>query len=96
MMMVYSASLDEVSTSIKAARKRQAITIAGFINTMAYGYEDEEDPGNYKVPYDPKTGKIAEVKFDDSGAKLLELHLPKFLPEIMSQEPNKSEWLWVP
>jgi hypothetical protein len=35
--MVYSASLDDVSTSNKAERKRQAIKIAGFINTMAYG-----------------------------------------------------------
>jgi hypothetical protein len=44
MMIMYAASLDEVSTINNKARKRQAITIAGFINTIAYG--NEEDPGN--------------------------------------------------
>jgi hypothetical protein len=59
--MVYSAFLDEVSTSSKASIKRQAIKTAGFINTIDYG--DEEDPGNNKVPYDLKTGKPTEVSF---------------------------------
>jgi hypothetical protein len=81
--MVYSVSFDEVSTSNKAARKRQAIKIAGFMNTMAYG--NEEDPCNYRVPYELKTGNIAEVKFDDSRAKLIELHFPKILQKILSQ-----------
>jgi hypothetical protein len=90
--MVYYASLDEVSTINKTARKRQARKIAGFMNTMAYG--DEEDPGNYKVPYHPKTGKIAEVKFDDSRLKQLELNLPKIFPKILSKEPNNPEWIW--
>jgi hypothetical protein len=36
---------------------------------MAYG--TPEDPGNYQILFDSKTGKIAEVKFDDSRAKLL-------------------------
>jgi hypothetical protein len=33
------------------------------------GLQTNEYPGNYKVPYDTKTDKIAEVKFDDSHAK---------------------------
>jgi hypothetical protein len=57
----------------QAARQKEKdkqSKVAGFINTMIY--EDEEGPGNYKVPYDPK--KMEEVKFDDSRAKLLELY----------------------
>jgi hypothetical protein len=90
--MVFCASLDEISTSNKAARKRQAKKISEYINTIAYG--TPEDPGNYQVPFDSKTGKIAEVKFDDSRAKLLELHLPKILEVILMNEPNKTEWMW--
>jgi hypothetical protein len=59
--MVYSAFLDEVSTSNKASIKRQAIKTAGFINTIVYG--DEEDPGNNKLPFDLKTGKPTEISF---------------------------------
>jgi hypothetical protein len=77
------------ATRNTSARKK-TIKIAGFINTMAY--ENEEDPGNYRVPYDPKTGKLAEVTFDDSRVKLQELHLPNILPKTLSQEPDKSEW----
>jgi hypothetical protein len=73
MTMICCVSLDEVSTTNKAARKRQCKKNAQYINTLAYGNDD--DPGNYKVPYDTKTCKIAEVKFDDSRAKQLELHL---------------------
>jgi hypothetical protein len=59
---------------------------------MAYG--TPEDPGNYQVPFDSKTGTNSEVKFDDSRAKLLELHLPKILQVILINEPNKTEWIW--
>jgi hypothetical protein len=92
MTMVFCASLDEISISNKAARKLQAKKISEYINTMAYG--TPEEPGNYQAPFDSTTGKIAEVKFDDSRAKLLELHLPKILQVILMNEPNKREWIW--
>jgi hypothetical protein len=65
--MIYSISLDEVSRTNKNARKRQAGKISGIINVSAFGRPG--DPGTYKVPFDPKTGKVREVKFDDSHAK---------------------------
>jgi hypothetical protein len=92
MTMVFCASLDEISTSNKAARKRQAKKISEYINTMAYG--TPEDPVNYQVPFDSKTRKNLEVKFDDSRAKLLELKLPKILQVILMNKPNKTEYIW--
>jgi hypothetical protein len=92
MTMVFCASLDEISTSNKAARKRQAKKISEYINTMACGRS--EDPGNYQVLFDTNTGNIAEVMFDDSRAKLLELQLPKILQVILMNEPNKTGWIW--
>jgi hypothetical protein len=93
MTMIFCVSLDEVSTTNKAARKRQCKNIAQYINTLAYGNDD--DPENYKVPYDTKTGKIAEVKFDDSRPKQLELHLKKKIPKIITGVAKQSSWLDV-
>jgi hypothetical protein len=90
--MVFCASLDEISTSNKEARKLQAKKISEYKNTMAYG--TPEDPGNYQFPFDSKTENIAEVKFDDSRATLLELQLPKIIQVILMNEPNKTEWIW--
>jgi hypothetical protein len=75
----------------KAASKHQCKKIAQYINTLAYSTAD--DPGNYKVTYDIKSGKIAEIKFDDSGAKQPELHLQKIIPKIIAGVSNKSSWL---
>jgi hypothetical protein len=80
-----------VSTTNKDARKRQCKNIVQYINTLAYGNDD--DPGNYKVAYDTKTGKIAEVKFDDSRAKQLELYLQKIIPKIITVVAKHSSWL---
>jgi hypothetical protein len=86
-------SLDEISTSNKEARKKQAKKISDIINTRAFG--TVEDPGTYKVPFDSKSGKVAEVKFDDSRAKTLEAELSKILPNIITKEESrKSEWIW--
>jgi hypothetical protein len=68
MTMIYCVSLDEVSTTNNNARKGQIVKIAHIINTIAYG--TPTDPGTYRVPYDPKTGLIGEVKFDVSRAKV--------------------------
>jgi hypothetical protein len=87
----FCVSLDEVSTINKAARKYQCNKIAQYINSLAYSTAD--DPGNYKLNYDTKSGKIAEVKFDDSHAKQLELHLQKNILKIITGVANKSGWL---
>jgi hypothetical protein len=47
MTMVFCASLDEISTSNKAARKRQSKKISEYINTMAYF--TPEEPGLKKL-----------------------------------------------
>jgi hypothetical protein len=90
--MVFCVSLDDISTINKTAIKCQAKKISEYINTMAYG--TPEDPGKYQVPFDSKTRKIAEVKFDYSRAKLLELQLPKIVQVILMNTPNKTEWIW--
>jgi hypothetical protein len=90
MTMIYCVSLDEVLTTNKNARKRQIVKIAHIINTIAYG--TRTDPGTYRVPYDPKTGLIGEVKFDESRAKDLEEELNAILPLLITQEPNKTAW----
>jgi hypothetical protein len=88
MSMIYSISLDEVSTTNKNARKRQAGKIAEIINVSAFG-----KPGTYKVPYDPHTGKVGEVKYDNSPAKYLEDILPEMLSLVIAKQPNQSNWL---
>jgi hypothetical protein len=90
MTMIYCVSLDEVSTTNKNARKRQIVKIAHIINTISYG--TPTDHGAYRVPYDPKTGLIGEVKFDDSRAKDLEEELNKILALLITQGPNKTAW----
>jgi hypothetical protein len=90
MTMIYCMSVDEVSKTNKNARKRQIVKIAHIINTIAYG--TPIDPGTYRVPYDPKTGLIGEVEFDDSRAKDLEEELNAILPLLITQEPNKTAW----
>jgi hypothetical protein len=38
---------------------------------------------------------VAEVKFDDSRAKILEAEFSKILPKIITKEESqKSEWIW--
>jgi hypothetical protein len=91
MTMIFCVSLDEVSTTNKAARKRQWKKISQYSNTLAYGAA--EYLGNYKVHYATKSGKIAEVKFDDSRANQLELHLQKSSLKIITGVANKSSWL---
>jgi hypothetical protein len=44
------------------------------------------------VSYDPKTGLIGEVKFDDSRENYLEEELNNILPLFITQEPNKTAW----
>jgi hypothetical protein len=60
MYVIYSISLDEVSTTNKNARKRQAGNIAGITNVSPFGKPGY--PCTYKVMYDPCTGKVGELK----------------------------------
>jgi hypothetical protein len=93
MTMVYCASLDEVSTSNKAARKHQAKKIYGYINIMSYG--TPEDPGNYKVPYDYlKTEKMLRSSLMIQEQKFLKSICRKFSKNFFMNEPNKTEWVW--
>jgi hypothetical protein len=91
MSMIYSISLDEVLKTNKNARKRQVGNISGIINVSAFGRPG--DPGTYKVPFGPKTGKVGEVKFDDSRAKYLEPFLPTILSLIITKEPLQRKWI---
>jgi hypothetical protein len=57
-------------------------------------YSTANYPEIYKVHYDTKSGKAAEVKIDDSRAKQLELHLlKKNVPKSITGETNKPNWL---
>jgi predicted butyrate kinase (DUF1464 family) len=73
--MIYSISLDEVLTTNKNARKKQAAKVSAIINISAFGTPG--DLGMYKVQFEPRTGKVGEVKCDDSCAKYLEVVLPQ-------------------
>jgi hypothetical protein len=63
------------------------------LKSLEIAYDKPDEPGNYKVPNDPKTEKKSVVTFDDSRANTLAQHLPKILPKIMADVPNKSDWL---
>jgi hypothetical protein len=89
MSIIYSISLDEMSRTNKTTRKCQARNISDIINVSAYGKPG--DPGTYKVPYDPRTGKFGEVKFDDSRAKKLDAVLPEILPLIITKDTNQRK-----
>jgi hypothetical protein len=47
----------------------------------------------YKVPYDHLTGKVGEVRFDNSRAKYLEDVLPEILFLIITKHPNQINWI---
>jgi hypothetical protein len=70
MLIIHLVSLDEVSTTNKNAWKWQPAKISQIINVTAFG--TLVDPGSYNLPHGSRTGKIAEVKCDDSRAKDLE------------------------
>jgi hypothetical protein len=59
------------------------------INNIAYG--TPTDHGTCRVPYDPKTRLIGDVKFEDSRANDLEEELNKILPLLIIQENNITE-----
>jgi hypothetical protein len=63
------------------AIKRQARHISDIINMSAFGKTG--DPSTYTLPYDPRTGNVGEVKFDDPHAKNLEAVLPEILSRII-------------
>jgi hypothetical protein len=91
MSMIFSISIDEVLTTTKKARNRQAAKISAIINVSAFG-----KPGNtctYKVPVYPRTGTVGEVKFDDSRAKDEEAVLPSILSHITAKDPLQSKWI---
>jgi hypothetical protein len=87
MTTIYCVILDEVSTTNKNARKGQIVKIAHILNTIAYG--TPTDHGTYRVPYDPKTGFIGEVKFDYSQANGLKEELNEILPLLSHTNPTK-------
>jgi hypothetical protein len=93
MSMIYSIYLDEVSTTNKNARKRQAGKISEIINVSALC--KPSDPGTYKVQFYPRTGKVGEVKFDDSHTKYLEVVLPNILSLTIKKEPLQRKWIEV-
>jgi hypothetical protein len=76
MTMVFCASLDDIYTSNKAARKQQAKKISDYINTMAYVIPD--DPGNYQVPFDSKTEKMLRYSLMIQEPNFLNCNCRKF------------------
>jgi hypothetical protein len=91
-VLQYMVEVDNQVPCILHMHKRKIIDIN---NKSAFGTVD--DPITYKVPFDSKTGTVADLKFDDSRANTLEEELSKILPILItkeeSQKSQKSEWI---
>jgi hypothetical protein len=83
--ILFIHSINKNGNDTDSGRLRPAKKLEFWVNTIAFG--NEEEPGSYVLPMN-KDGTVGDIKFNDAWAKKIEKSLAELLPKMLANNPE--------
>jgi hypothetical protein len=83
--ILFIHSINNNGNDTDSGRLRHAKKLEFWVNTIAFG--NEEEPGSYVLPMN-KDGNVGDIKFNDAWAKKIEKSLAELLPKMLANNPE--------